>query len=509
MTAVATSQIKMGALVSYIGIGINIITGLLYTPWMIHSIGKDNFGLYTLAMSIISLFVFDFGLSAAVTRFVARYLAEGYQEKANNCLGLVYKLYLCIDILLFVIFAGIFFFIPEIYKELSPEEIDKFKIVYAIAAVFSVISFPFIPVNGILNANEKFIQLKLCDLAHKLIIVVTMSTCLIMGYGLYALVTVNALAGILTIAFKIGCIRKYTSTRINFSYRNHLELREILGYSGWTTLISISQRLIFNIAPSILGILSGSASIAILGVAITLEGYTYTFANAINGLFLPRVSKIIAYDNGNVLPLMIRVGRIQILIIGFVVIGFVCLGKGFINLWIGSSFDEVYPCAVLLIIPSFLQLPQEIAATTIMVMNKVRLQAYVFIAMAAINISLALPLTKYWSVTGISVSICIAYLIRTIGMNIIYYKALKIDIIRFFKESFCKMGIPLIATFALGLIISQYIPFGGWSGFIFKGIIFSLLYGCIMLRYAMTSEERQLIFSPLAPILKIDRYKTY
>ena len=35
---------------------------LLYTPWMIHSIGRENFGLYTLAMSVISLFVFDFGL---------------------------------------------------------------------------------------------------------------------------------------------------------------------------------------------------------------------------------------------------------------------------------------------------------------------------------------------------------------------------------------------------------------------------------------------------------------
>ena len=83
------NQIKVGALISYVAIAINIITGLLYTPWMIHSIGRENFGLYTLAMSVISLFVFDFGLSSAVTRFIAMYLAEGRQDKADNCLGLV------------------------------------------------------------------------------------------------------------------------------------------------------------------------------------------------------------------------------------------------------------------------------------------------------------------------------------------------------------------------------------------------------------------------------------
>ncbi len=80
------SQIRNGTLLSYAGLGINVLTGLLYTPWMIHSIGKDNFGLYTLAISIISLFVFDFGLGSAVSRFLSKYLAEGNQQKANNCL---------------------------------------------------------------------------------------------------------------------------------------------------------------------------------------------------------------------------------------------------------------------------------------------------------------------------------------------------------------------------------------------------------------------------------------
>ena len=306
------SQIRNGTLLSYAGLGVNILIGLLYTPWMIHSIGRDNFGLYTLAISIISLFVFDFGLSSAVSRFLSKYLAEGNQQKANNCLGLVARLYIGIDVVLFLIFVGVYFFIPDIYTKLTAEEITKFKVIYVIASIFSVISFPFIPCNGILVSNEKFVQLKLCDLAHKLIIVAAMSVCLLLGYGLYALVAVNAFAGISTILLKLGCIKKYTQTRPNFNYRNPQERREIFLFSGWTSLTAISQRMIFNIAPTILGMMSGSSSIAILGVAITIEGYVYTFASALNGMFLPRVSAILVQDKGNLLPLMIKIGRITI-----------------------------------------------------------------------------------------------------------------------------------------------------------------------------------------------------
>ena len=109
------NQIKYGAVISYAALFINILIGLVYTPWMINSIGKADYGLYTLAFSVIQIFVFDFGLSQAVTRFVAKYLAEGRQDKANQLIGVTYKLYLVADVVIFTLLVGVFFFIPDIY----------------------------------------------------------------------------------------------------------------------------------------------------------------------------------------------------------------------------------------------------------------------------------------------------------------------------------------------------------------------------------------------------------
>lgn len=501
----SSHQLKLGALISYMAIFINIATGILYTPWVIHSIGQENFGLYTLALSVITLFVFDFGLSSAVTRFIANYLAEGRQDKANNILGLVYRLYIIIDIVLLVVLVGVYFFIPKIYQELTIEEIEKFKVVYSIVAFYSVISLPFIPVNGVLNAHEKFIQVKLCDVLHKLIIVGAMSVCLLVGYGLYALVTVNVVAGVITILFKLWCIHKYTPQAINWKYFNKTKFRELVSFSGWVTVIQVAQRCILTIAPSILGVLSGSSEIAIMGIAITFEGYAITLANAINGMFLPQVSRILIQDNGDIFPLMVRIGRILIYIISLLVFGIICFGQEFIHLWVGNEFHDSYLCTVLIIFPSLFFLPQEIGIQVITVVNRVKKLALVYVIMAVANLIGAALLTPSLGAVGLSMSVCFVYFIRVISLDIILYRDLKIKVSAFFRDTFGKLLIPLFFSFGVGFVINNFIPFWGWIGFGVKIAFFVIAYVLIMYFTAMNCDEKQLILQPLKRILKYNQ----
>lgn len=77
------NQIKTGALLSYGSIIFNIISGLIYTPWMVHQIGKSDYGLYILVTMFMTYFVMDFGLGQAVARYIAKYRSEGEDEKAK------------------------------------------------------------------------------------------------------------------------------------------------------------------------------------------------------------------------------------------------------------------------------------------------------------------------------------------------------------------------------------------------------------------------------------------
>jgi len=497
------NQIKTAAVISYASLFLNVVTGLLYTPWVINSIGKENYGLYTLAMSVISLFVFDFGLGQAIQRYVSKYLSENRQDLVDKLLGLVFKLYLIADAVILIALTVIYFFLPSMYQGLTASEMSDFKVVYLIAALFCVISFPFIPLNGIIASYEKFIQLKSCDLIHKIIIVVLMATCLLMGGGLFTLVIVNSVAGIIIILLKLAILGKTRIRAVQWHFWDKTLLRAVFSFSIWVTVIQLAQRCIFNLAPSILAAFANSVSVSILGIAICLEGYTYTFASAINGMFLPRVSRMIANDRREeILKLMIRVGRIQIYVIGLICVGFICTGREFIQAWLGDGYSEVYLCALMIILPSFLQLPQEIGSTTIVAEGKVKHQAYAFLAMAAINLILAFPLSKYFGVQGLCLSIMVAYLVRTFLMDLIFYKELKINVFVFFRDSFLRI-IPAIvlATVATFLLIG-FIPYEGWLGFVLKAVVCVVIYAACIYLMPMNKEERALILSPLKKIVK-------
>lgn len=499
------NQIKTGAIISYIALFLNVVIGLLYTPWMINTIGKADYGLYTLAMSVISLFVFDFGLGSAITRFVSKFLAEERQDKVDSLLGLVFKLYLLGDLVILFSLTIIYFFLSQIYQGLTLEEMGNFKIVYIIASLFCVISFPFIPLNGIITSYEKFIQLKSCDLLHKLIVVVLMTGCLIFGGGLFSLVIVNSVAGIVIIFLKLAVLGRARLTAIKWRYWDKNVLKSVLSFSVWVTVIQLAQRCIFNIAPSILAAFATSSAITILGIAICLEGYTFSFANAINGMFLPKVSRMVASGNRDeILNLMTRIARIQIYIIGLICVGFICIGRDFIQLWLGNGYDEVYVCALLIILPSFLQLPQEIGNTTVIAEGKVKLQAYAFMLMAAINLVLSYPMTKYYGVVGLCGSIMIAYIVRTIMMDYIYYKTLHINIIIFFINSYLKILPSLLFITAICLLFNRYyIIQTGWIGFIIKTIAYTSCYLFSIWFLAMNKSEKELFSVPIKKILKI------
>lgn len=493
-------QLKIGAILSYFSIALNLVAGLLYTPWMVAQIGKADYGLYTLANSLISLFLVDFGLSTATSRYVSKYRAENNQEKVNNFLGVIYKLYLIIDAVIFAAFIVVFFFLGSIYKNLTPDEIERFKIVFLLSASSAVVHFPFVTFNGILTSYEKFIQLKLADVIYRVLLVGLTVAALLAGYGLYALVAVHSIAGLAIIVYKYIVIKSTTPIRVNFHYSDKALYKSIFSFSFWATIAALAQRLIFNITPTILGVVTNSDSIAVLGVITTIEGYVFTISTAINGMFLPRISKIsIGEDKEkNVSELLLKVGKFQYIINGAIVAVFAVVGKRFIQLWMGSDYTDAYTGIMLVIIPGLFYNALQIAHTTLIVEKKVKIQAYVNLGMGLVNVILSFWLSWRVGVLGACISIFIAYTLRLVLLLVIYQKNLRLNIKLFIRECYCRMSIPVIISIVFGLFINQWVADGGWVNFVCKGFAVGLVYILSACFIGLSKMDRKQILGMLA-----------
>ncbi len=486
-------QIKIGAMISYATLAINIIVTLLYTPWMVATIGKSNYALYTLATSFISLFIMDFGLSAATSRFVAKYKAEGNTKKINEFVSSVELLYMVIAGIILAILTVVFFFLDKIYIGLTDSELKTFRLLYIIVATYSVVSFPCLPFSGILNAYEKFVQTKLCDLFHRLFTVALVIIALILNLGVTAVVVANAVSGIITVLLKFIIIKRKTDVAFTSKHINMSLLRQVAGFSIWITIVSLAQRCIFNLAPTILGIVATSEDIAVFSPASALEGYFYSISAAVNGLFLATVSRYISKnEDDKIYNLMLKVGRYQFIIMCFIFVGFLCVGKDFMIAWMGEEYVAAWPCALLIFIPDVLIFSQQIANTTVIAKNKVKQQAIGYLGMAIVCVALSFVLCSRYGVIGSGISIAISYFFLFCYMNYVYYKHLNINVFRFFKDCYIKLGLPIVIGAAIAFAITSFIPLSQWIGVAVKGLVVCVVYIIVILP-ALNQEEKNMI----------------
>lgn len=487
-------QIKIGVVISYLTIGFTVVSGLIYTPWMISKIGQADFGLYTLATSLVTMLTIDLGLSQAVTRFISKYRAENDFDNIKKFLGIVFKLFIVLSFILLFLILIAFFNVDRIFVKLSDDEIEKVKVLLLIAGLYTVISFPFHSLDGILVSGEWFIFQKTIFLISKILTILLMVTALGFGYGLYSLVIVNAVVGIITIGFKISFLRKNDPMIIDWKSSDTRLIKRIFSFSIWVMVISIAQRFILNISPSILGITSGSKEIACFSAAITLEGFIWSYSTVLSGMLIPKVTKIVYLSKNsmnNILPLMIKVGRIQFILLGAVVSIVIVVGKDFFVKWLGIEFEKSYYVTLLLILPSLITIPQDVANTTLTVKNLVKYTAFSKIVISIIAATLSYFISYKFGSIGSGIGIFIGNIIGgVILMNIIYYRVLKIDIILFFKQCHFKLLLPFILVLILGLIMNYQIMDISWIIIIAKSISLLIIYGVTMYIIGLNQYEK-------------------
>ncbi len=494
------SQIKFGAILSYVSIAVNIIAGLLYTPWMVNQIGGDDYGLFTIVNSLITLFMVDFGLSAATSRYLSKYRAEGNEEKVQSFLGAVYKLYFIIDLIIFAVLAVLYCCLDVMY-DYPPAQMERLKVVYIIAGLFSVVNFPFVTFNGILTAYEKFVPLKVADLLYRVLLVGTTIVALVLGGGLYAMVSIHAIVGLVIVGFKFIVIKKTTPVKTSFKESEKGIYKEIFGFSVWVTVASLAARLVLNITPTILGMFVAPIEVGAFGIVVTIEAYVYMVTTAINGMFMPKISRIYAHTDTekDIMPLMMRIGKFQYALNGLLVVGFAVVGQSFLRLWLPDEYlifkNEIYWGILLVTIPGIFFNALQIANTAMTVDNKVKWNALVSVVTGVANVILCVILSYFYGILGASIAICVAYFLRIIVLNVIFHKKMHFNIPLFMRKVYLRFSIPALLALGVGLTANYFITSPSFIVFLIKGVAIVAVYLLFTFIFGLNKSEKKTAFS--------------
>lgn len=495
------NQLKAGAILSYAIMGLSNLVGLLYTPYMLRMMGQSEYGLYSLVASVVAyLTILDLGFGNTIIRYTAKFRAEGKTKEQETMFGMFIVLYSIIGLIAFLLGLILYFNIDLIYgNALTPDELHKTHILMLLMIFNLAVTFPLSIFGSIVTAYEKFVFQKLIQIGRIILNTLLMIVLLEMGYRAIGMVVLITVFNISSLLLNFWYSKYKIKIKIKFGSFDWQFFRELAGYSFYIFIGAIIDRLYWSSGQLVLGAFVGTAAVAIFAVGIQLEQMYMGFSTAISGVYLPKVTAMASKEKSEkeISSLFIRTGRIQFIVMAFILTGFILFGQQFILLWAGNDYRDTYTIALLFFIPLTIPLIQNVGITILQARNQIKFRALLYIAIAVLSLVMQLLVVKKYGGIGCAAAIGSALVIgHVIIMNIYYFKKQHINIPVFWKEIGKMSVIPVllgVATYAVLYFIKLDSIVKLASGI----MLFSGIYIPLFWKIAMNNYERELLLKPL------------
>jgi O-antigen/teichoic acid export membrane protein len=497
----------MGAILSYISLIITNIVALIYTPIMLRYMGQAEYGLYSLIASVIGyLTILDLGFGNAIIVYTAKYRAQGKKEEEKKLHGMFFIIFTVIGFFTAILGFILYLNVDNMFANtMNLAELEKAKTLMLILTLNLAFTFPLSIFGSIVTAYEKFIFIKLINIGRIVLNPIIMLPLLMFGYKSIAMAIVTTILNLIILIINaIYCLKKL-NIDLSFEKFDFKLLKEIFSYSFYIFLGIIVDKANWTVDQFILGATAGTVVVAIYAIASQINNIYMSFSTAISGVLLPKMSKMVASNSSDedISNEFIKTGRIQFLILGLVLTGFVIFGRNFINLWAGKEYEIAYYISLILIVPLTVPIIQNMGLNILQAKNKVKFRSLVYIAIAVLNVAISIPLSKLYGGIGAAIGTSISlFLGNIIIMNIYYYKKINIDIPKFWKEIFFIM-IPILIIFVPMYYINNNIEISAISKLLLGVPIYSLIYMFVIYNFAMNKYEKTIISTPIKKIFKI------
>jgi len=177
---------------SWFALGINILVGIFLSPYILHHLGDDAFGLWVLIFSITGYYgLFDLGIRSSIVRYVAKYSATDQADELNHLINTALFSYAGIGTLAIAITITLSLFAASIFR-ISGNSVSLAQYLLLVVGSAVALGFPLGVFGGILEGLQRFYVLNFTSVTSTLLRALLIVLALRHGFGLLtvALITV-------------------------------------------------------------------------------------------------------------------------------------------------------------------------------------------------------------------------------------------------------------------------------------------------------------------------------
>ena len=493
------TQIKWGAVISYCMIILNALFGLFVTPFILKHLGSSVYGVYkTMSSLSASLLILDLGIGGTLMRYIAKYRSSSEDKKIGSFVSMMLCECLIIVPIIALVELVLYFRLDGMYAaSFSTQELYLAKQIFVILSINIILNIFENFLFGIISGYNRFVVsngVKLISLFLK--IVCTLVLLPIINSAIM-LVSLNLVLAVLTIIIQLLYIAKKFPIPLNFRFKEWETgvFKESFIYTFLIFLTTIVAQVNNNLDNILIGAALGPDKVTVYSFGLLIFGMFEQLSTAISGVALPTISKIILEEDWKqkVQAFIVKLGRVQFMLLGAAVVGFSLIGKDFIQLWLDKGFEDVYWIVLILMIPSLFELCVNVCLSILRAKNMLGFRTFVITGATVLNAIITIVGLPRYGYVAAAVGTAFSFIIGClVVMNIYYYKKLSLPMLRIYREIMKGTWLCLLLAGGAMFFVSQFTP-KSWIGFLLNVATFAVAYAITMLLFGFNQKEKQAI----------------
>ena len=507
------SQIKLGAVLSYLQMAANIIIQLGFTPVMLKLLGENEYGLYqTVAATISMLSILNLGFNSGYVRYYAIYKKRNDKEAIQKLNGLFLIIFAIIGAVGLICGLFLSFHLNLVFKEgLTADEYAIARVLMILLSFNLAFTFAMTVFNNIITAHERFIFLKLIAMLKTVCSPLITLPLLLCGFRSITMVTVTVIVSFIADGLYMVYVLFIMKEKFVFHDFEKGFFKTLFVYTAFIAINMIIDQINWNIDKLLLGRFKGTAQVAVYSIGYTLYHCYQLFSTSVSGVFSPRIHSIVTSLHNDekkertaLTELFIKVGRIQYIILGLIATGIIFFGKYFIvHIWAKKpTMLNAYYVALCLILPATIALIQNLGVEIQRAQNRHQFRSIVYLGMAVINLGVSIVLCQRYGAIGSAAGTAFSLIFANgLIMNIYYYRKCNIDIPAFWK-SILRLSVGLIPPVAGGILLMKYVEITSFWMFAVLTAAYTILYALSMWLLAMNKYEKNLVCSAVKAVIR-------
>jgi len=215
----------------------NIAVGFFLSPFILHHLGDDAFGLWVLTFSLTGYYgIFDFGIRSSLIRYVSKFHATGDQPQLALLINTSLFTYSCLGAILLVPTALGTFYVDHLFR-VPPAFLHDAGILFLVVASSLALGFPLGMSAGILEGLQRFYLLNWTNMVSLLVRATLIVLALRHGYGLLTIAVVTVSIPLITSAVRAGMAQRILAISYAWKYVDRASFRQVAAYGSVTFMI--------------------------------------------------------------------------------------------------------------------------------------------------------------------------------------------------------------------------------------------------------------------------------